>query len=141
MRYWLMKTEPSVVGIDHVLAMPGHAVAWWGVRAGVVEPGVPSAERLVGEGGRKRRSGGRVGEKAVTRNFRDARARGGGEADGSQCRPAVSSVLASARPGVGRPIERRPGVPPRARQGGKAIRRRRIRAEGRKEKKRKPLTR
>jgi len=23
MRYWLMKSEPSVVGIDHVLAMPG----------------------------------------------------------------------------------------------------------------------
>jgi len=32
MRYWLMKTEPSVVGIDHVLAMPGKSVAWWGVR-------------------------------------------------------------------------------------------------------------
>ena len=32
MRYWLMKTEPSVVGIDHVLAMPGQTVAWWGVR-------------------------------------------------------------------------------------------------------------
>ena len=32
MRYWLMKTEPSVVGIDHVLAMPGRCVAWWGVR-------------------------------------------------------------------------------------------------------------
>jgi len=32
MRYWLMKTEPSVVGIDHVLAMPGRSVAWWGVR-------------------------------------------------------------------------------------------------------------
>ncbi len=32
MRYWLMKTEPSVVGIDDVLAMPGKAVAWWGVR-------------------------------------------------------------------------------------------------------------
>ena len=27
-----MKTEPTVVGIDHVLAMPGKAVAWWGVR-------------------------------------------------------------------------------------------------------------
>ena len=32
MRYWLMKTEPSVVGIDHVLAMPRQTVAWWGVR-------------------------------------------------------------------------------------------------------------
>ena len=32
MRYWLMKTEPSVVGIDDVLAMPGQSVAWWGVR-------------------------------------------------------------------------------------------------------------
>jgi len=32
MRYWLMKTEPSVVGIDHVLAMPGQTVDWWGVR-------------------------------------------------------------------------------------------------------------
>ncbi|MDA8257272.1 MAG: EVE domain-containing protein, partial [Betaproteobacteria bacterium] len=32
MRYWLMKSEPSVVGIDHVLAMPGQTVAWWGVR-------------------------------------------------------------------------------------------------------------
>jgi predicted RNA-binding protein with PUA-like domain len=32
MRYWLMKSEPSVVGIDHVLAMPGQTVDWWGVR-------------------------------------------------------------------------------------------------------------
>ena len=32
MRYWLMKTEPAVVGIDHVLAMPGQTVDWWGVR-------------------------------------------------------------------------------------------------------------
>src|SRR4030067_188501 len=32
MRYWLMKTEPSVVGIDDVLAMPGRTVDWWGVR-------------------------------------------------------------------------------------------------------------
>ena len=32
MRYWLMKSEPSVVGIDHVLAMPEQSVAWWGVR-------------------------------------------------------------------------------------------------------------
>ena len=32
MRYWLMKSEPSVVGIDHVLAMPDKTVDWWGVR-------------------------------------------------------------------------------------------------------------
>ncbi|HQR04457.1 MAG: EVE domain-containing protein [Proteobacteria bacterium] len=32
MRYWLMKSEPSVVGIDDVLAMPGQKVDWWGVR-------------------------------------------------------------------------------------------------------------
>ncbi|WIM04674.1 MAG: EVE domain-containing protein [Candidatus Nitricoxidivorans perseverans] len=32
MRYWLMKTEPSECGIDDVLAMPGQAVPWWGVR-------------------------------------------------------------------------------------------------------------
>lgn len=32
MRYWLMKTEPGVVGIDDVLAMPGQTVDWWGVR-------------------------------------------------------------------------------------------------------------
>jgi predicted RNA-binding protein with PUA-like domain len=32
MRYWLMKSEPSVVGIDHVLAMPNQTVDWWGVR-------------------------------------------------------------------------------------------------------------
>ena len=31
-RYWLMKTEPSVVGIDDVLAMPQQTVDWWGVR-------------------------------------------------------------------------------------------------------------
>jgi len=31
-RYWLMKSEPSVVGIDHVLAMPHQTVDWWGVR-------------------------------------------------------------------------------------------------------------
>jgi predicted RNA-binding protein with PUA-like domain len=31
-RYWLMKTEPSVVGIDDVLAMTGQTVDWWGVR-------------------------------------------------------------------------------------------------------------
>lgn len=27
-----MKSEPSVVGIDHVLAMPKRTVDWWGVR-------------------------------------------------------------------------------------------------------------
>ena len=32
MRYWLMKTEPGVVGIDDVLAMPNQTVDWWGVR-------------------------------------------------------------------------------------------------------------
>ena len=32
MRYWLMKSEPDVVGIDHVLAMPKQTVDWWGVR-------------------------------------------------------------------------------------------------------------
>jgi predicted RNA-binding protein with PUA-like domain len=32
MRYWLMKSEPAVVGIDHVLAMPDQTVDWWGVR-------------------------------------------------------------------------------------------------------------
>jgi len=31
-RYWLMKSEPSVVGIDDVLAMPNQTVDWWGVR-------------------------------------------------------------------------------------------------------------
>ncbi|MDE2599556.1 MAG: EVE domain-containing protein [Rhodocyclaceae bacterium] len=32
MRYWLMKSEPSVVGIDDVLKMPNQTVDWWGVR-------------------------------------------------------------------------------------------------------------
>lgn len=32
MRYWLMKSEPAVVGIDDVLAMPDQTVDWWGVR-------------------------------------------------------------------------------------------------------------
>jgi predicted RNA-binding protein with PUA-like domain len=32
MRYWLMKSEPDVVGIDNVLAMPNQSVDWWGVR-------------------------------------------------------------------------------------------------------------
>jgi len=31
-RYWLMKTEPAVMGIDDVLAMPRQTVDWWGVR-------------------------------------------------------------------------------------------------------------
>lgn len=31
-RYWLMKSEPSVVGIDDVLKMPNQTVDWWGVR-------------------------------------------------------------------------------------------------------------
>lgn len=31
-RYWLMKSEPSVISIDDVLAMPNHTVDWWGVR-------------------------------------------------------------------------------------------------------------
>ncbi len=32
MRYWLMKSEPSDVGIDDLAAMPGQTVAWYGVR-------------------------------------------------------------------------------------------------------------
>lgn len=32
MRYWLMKSEPDVVSIDDVLAMPNQTVDWWGVR-------------------------------------------------------------------------------------------------------------
>lgn len=31
-RYWLMKSEPSVISIDDVLAMPHQTVDWWGVR-------------------------------------------------------------------------------------------------------------
>jgi predicted RNA-binding protein with PUA-like domain len=31
-RYWLMKSEPSVVSIDDVLALPGQTIDWWGVR-------------------------------------------------------------------------------------------------------------
>jgi predicted RNA-binding protein with PUA-like domain len=31
-RYWLMKSEPSEVSIDDVLAMPDHTVPWFGVR-------------------------------------------------------------------------------------------------------------
>ncbi len=32
MRYWLMKTEPSDVGIDDLAALPGQTAAWYGVR-------------------------------------------------------------------------------------------------------------
>lgn len=32
MRYWLMKSEPDEVSIDHLAAMPKQTVAWYGVR-------------------------------------------------------------------------------------------------------------
>jgi predicted RNA-binding protein with PUA-like domain len=32
MQYWLMKSEPSVYGIDHLVAAPTATTAWWGVR-------------------------------------------------------------------------------------------------------------
>lgn len=32
MRYWLMKSEPSDVSVDHLAAMPNKTVAWYGVR-------------------------------------------------------------------------------------------------------------
>ncbi len=32
MRYWLMKSEPSDVGIDDLADMPNQTVAWYGVR-------------------------------------------------------------------------------------------------------------
>lgn len=32
MRYWLMKSEPSDASIDDVLALPDHAIPWYGVR-------------------------------------------------------------------------------------------------------------
>jgi len=32
MRYWLMKSEPDVFGIDHLAAAPKKTTAWWGVR-------------------------------------------------------------------------------------------------------------
>ena len=32
MRYWLMKSEPSEISIDHLAAMPQQSVAWFGVR-------------------------------------------------------------------------------------------------------------
>jgi predicted RNA-binding protein with PUA-like domain len=32
MRYWLMKSEPDVFGIEHLRAAPKQTAAWWGVR-------------------------------------------------------------------------------------------------------------
>ena len=32
MRYWLMKSEPDVFGIDDLAKEPGRTAAWWGVR-------------------------------------------------------------------------------------------------------------
>jgi predicted RNA-binding protein with PUA-like domain len=32
MRYWLMKSEPDVYGIDHLARAPRKTTAWWGVR-------------------------------------------------------------------------------------------------------------
>lgn len=32
MRYWLMKSEPSVYGIDDLVAAPEQTTAWWGAR-------------------------------------------------------------------------------------------------------------
>jgi predicted RNA-binding protein with PUA-like domain len=32
MRYWLMKSEPHVFGVDHLAAAPKKTTAWWGVR-------------------------------------------------------------------------------------------------------------
>ncbi len=32
MKYWLMKSEPSEVSIDHLAARPKQTVDWWGVR-------------------------------------------------------------------------------------------------------------
>jgi len=32
MRYWLLKSEPSTFGIDHLVAMPGQTTSWEGVR-------------------------------------------------------------------------------------------------------------
>ena len=31
-RYWLMKSEPSDVSVDDVLALPNQTIAWYGVR-------------------------------------------------------------------------------------------------------------
>lgn len=33
MRYWLMKSEPEVFGIDDLAAAPRKTTAWWGVRS------------------------------------------------------------------------------------------------------------
>lgn len=33
MRYWLMKSEPDVFGIDDLAAAPRKTTAWWGVRS------------------------------------------------------------------------------------------------------------
>jgi len=32
MRYWLMKSEPDVFGVDHLAAAPRKTTPWWGVR-------------------------------------------------------------------------------------------------------------
>jgi predicted RNA-binding protein with PUA-like domain len=32
MRYWLMKSEPDVFGVDHLERAPRRTTAWWGVR-------------------------------------------------------------------------------------------------------------
>lgn len=32
MRYWLMKSEPDVFGIEHLRAARNQTTAWWGVR-------------------------------------------------------------------------------------------------------------
>jgi len=32
MRYWLMKSEPDVFGIEQLAKEPGKTAAWWGVR-------------------------------------------------------------------------------------------------------------
>ena len=32
MKYWLMKSEPSEVSVEDVLAMPNQTVEWFGVR-------------------------------------------------------------------------------------------------------------
>jgi predicted RNA-binding protein with PUA-like domain len=32
MRYWLMKSEPDVYGIDDLALAPGKTTPWWGVR-------------------------------------------------------------------------------------------------------------
>ncbi|MBI2311606.1 MAG: EVE domain-containing protein [Betaproteobacteria bacterium] len=32
MKFWLMKSEPSLFGIDNLAQAPGKTTAWWGVR-------------------------------------------------------------------------------------------------------------